>query len=192
VHSNVPWRHCFHLYREAFKTATDLDGLLMVTVNGKRVTCYQHMFGINPQWTKHMRLFGEAGTVKLATGTSPKLADRGVQCMMVGCAENHNGNLYHMWNLVTEHAHVTHNLICMKKMMPQKIVEEDKAQMLPDVEAAIMEWRIQEVLAPQEEPEPEVESVGGQETSDNEEEDEEHVPHVDEQTQRVTATTRYS
>jgi hypothetical protein len=45
---------------------------VMVTVNGKRATWYQHMFGSNPQWTKHLRLFGEAGTVKTATGTTAK------------------------------------------------------------------------------------------------------------------------
>ena len=64
VHANVPMKYQFHLYREAFKTATDLDGLVMVTMNGKRATCYQHMFGSNPWWTKHLRLFGESGTVE--------------------------------------------------------------------------------------------------------------------------------
>ena len=44
VHANIPWRYRFHLYREAFKTATDLDGLVMMLVNGKRATHYQHMF----------------------------------------------------------------------------------------------------------------------------------------------------
>jgi len=38
VDANVPMKYCFHPYREAFKTATDLDGLVMVTVNGKRDT----------------------------------------------------------------------------------------------------------------------------------------------------------
>jgi len=80
VHANVPMKYQFHLYREAFKTATDLDGLVMVTMNGKRATCYQHMFGSNPWWTKHLRLFEEVGIIKIATGTSTKLADRGVQC----------------------------------------------------------------------------------------------------------------
>jgi len=55
---------------EAFKTATDLDGLVMVMVNGKRATHYQHMFGSNLQWTKHLRLFGEVGTVKLVMGST--------------------------------------------------------------------------------------------------------------------------
>ena len=38
VHANIPWKYHFHLDREAFKTATDLDGLVMVMVNGKRAT----------------------------------------------------------------------------------------------------------------------------------------------------------
>ena len=45
VHANVPMKYRIHLYREAFKTATDLNGLMMVTVNSKRATHYQHMFG---------------------------------------------------------------------------------------------------------------------------------------------------
>jgi len=35
VNANIPWNYCFHLYREVFKTATDLNGLAMVMVNGK-------------------------------------------------------------------------------------------------------------------------------------------------------------
>ena len=90
------------MYREAFKTATDLDWLVMVMVNSKWATRYKHIFGGNPQWTKHLRLFVEAGTVKLATGNSPKLANRRVHFMMVGYAKNHDCDVYRMWNLVTE------------------------------------------------------------------------------------------
>jgi len=129
----------FHLYREAFKTTTDLDGLVMVAVNGKRATQYQHMFETNPWCTKHLRLFGAAGRVKTATGTSAKLADRGVQCMMVGYVENHDGDVYWMWNLLTEHVHVTHDIIWLKQMMFQKPVEEDLLCMLSEVEVALLE-----------------------------------------------------
>ena len=38
VHANIPWKCHFRLYREAFKTATDLEVLVMVTVNGKHST----------------------------------------------------------------------------------------------------------------------------------------------------------
>jgi hypothetical protein len=50
-----------------------------------------HMFGKTPEWASHLRTFGEAGTVKIKTDTTPKLHDRGVQCMFVGYAENHRG-----------------------------------------------------------------------------------------------------
>jgi len=72
------------------KTATNLDGLVMVTVNSKRTTQYQHMFGGN------LRLFGEARTVNMATRRSEKLANRRVPCMMVEYAENHDSDVYHM------------------------------------------------------------------------------------------------
>jgi len=60
---------------------------------------------------KQLRLLREAGTIKVVTGTSPKLADRGVQCMMVGYAENHNVDVFYMWNLVTEWVYLTRNII---------------------------------------------------------------------------------
>jgi hypothetical protein len=93
IRANIPWKYQFHLYREAFKMATDLDRFVIVSVNGKRASCYQHTFGQNPQWAKHLRLFGEAGMVKIVTNTSPKLSDKGVQCMMVGYVENHDGDV---------------------------------------------------------------------------------------------------
>jgi len=54
-----------------------------------------------PTLAKHLRLFGEAGTVKIVTNTSPKLSDKVVQCMMVGYGKNHYGDVYHIWNPVT-------------------------------------------------------------------------------------------
>ena len=55
-----------------------------------------------------------------ATGSSVKLADRGVQHMMVGYAENHDGDVYWMWNPLTEHVPVTWDIIWLKQMMFQK------------------------------------------------------------------------
>lgn len=193
VRANVLWKYRFHLYREAFKTATDLDGLVMVTVNGKRATRYQHMFGSNPRWVKHLRLFGEAGTLKIATGTTAKLADRGVQCMMVGYAENHDGDVYLMWNPLTERVHVTQDVIWLKQMMFQKRVEEDVPCLLPEVEAALVEQSFQEAGAPEAEPAAEMDEVQEQETSDpeDEEEDEGAISQAEEPTQWATATTRY-
>jgi len=138
-------------------------------MNGKWAAQYQHMFGSNLQWTKHLRLFREASTVKLARGTSLKLADRGVQRMMVGYAKHHDGDVYHMWNLVIEQVHVTCDIIFMNQTMFQKWVVEDEAQMLPDVEASIVEWGNQDISA---EEELEAKAEVGQETSNTEENEE--------------------
>ena len=37
---------------------------------------------------------GEAGTVKIKSKITPELADQGVQCMFVGYAHNHGGDVY--------------------------------------------------------------------------------------------------
>jgi len=49
-----------------------------------------------------LRKWGEAGTVKLKTKTTPKLGDRGATCMMVGYAGNHAGDCYEMLNMSTK------------------------------------------------------------------------------------------
>jgi hypothetical protein len=77
----------FHLFRETFKTANDLDGLIVMELNSKISTRYDHLYGVNPPWAKLLKNWGEEGTVK--TATTPKLAGRRVQCMMVGYAEQH-------------------------------------------------------------------------------------------------------
>jgi hypothetical protein len=106
VKANIPEKYRYHLFREAFCTATDLDGLVVMEVNGKRETRFFHMFGKTPEWESHLRTFGEAGTVKIKTDTTPKLHDRGVQCMFVGYAENHKGGVYRMWNPKTRKIHI--------------------------------------------------------------------------------------
>jgi len=59
----------------ALKTTTDLDWFVIVLVNGKRITVVLAYVGQKPHWLKHLTLFGEAGTVKIACDKSPKLAD---------------------------------------------------------------------------------------------------------------------
>jgi hypothetical protein len=47
VKANIPEKYRYHLFREAFCTATDLDGLVVIEVNGKRETRFFHTFGKN-------------------------------------------------------------------------------------------------------------------------------------------------
>jgi hypothetical protein len=98
VRANIPMNKIYLLFREAFKTATDLDSLVVTTVGTKKATRHEHFNGNNPKWMKFLRTWGEAGTVKVKTKTTPKLADRGVHCMFIGYADDHDGNVYRMWN----------------------------------------------------------------------------------------------
>jgi hypothetical protein len=81
------------LFREAFCTSSDLDGLVVIEVKGESATRYMHMYVKNPAWDEHLRTFGEDGTVNIKTDTMPKLHDRGVQCMHFRHAEDQKGGI---------------------------------------------------------------------------------------------------
>ena len=165
IQANVPFKYRFHLYREAFKTATDLDGLSLVKVKGKIATRYQHMFGKNPAWVKHLRTFGEAGTVKVKGKYTPKLSDRGAQCMMVGYAEQHDGDVYRMWNPLTRKIHVTRDVIWLKQMLFKKKVDEEAA--IPGAELGV-ETNLVESNQDNDDEEIEQETKGNEDTEDAE------------------------
>eukprot|EP00957_Ditylum_brightwellii_P156851 11938276-Ditylum_brightwellii.AAC.1 len=58
-------------------TATLLDGLVIVEVDGEKKTCYEHFHGNVPKFAKYLRTWGEVGTIKTHKKTTPKIADRG-------------------------------------------------------------------------------------------------------------------
>jgi hypothetical protein len=58
----------------------------------------------------------EAGTVKIKSDMTPKLADHGVQCVFVGYAIGRSGNTYHMWDPSTRHVHVSRDVIWLHQM----------------------------------------------------------------------------
>jgi hypothetical protein len=124
VRANIPMIKRYLLFREAFKTATDLDSLVVTTVGTNKTTRHEHFYGTNPKWMKFLRTWGEAVTVKVKTKTTPKLDDRGVHCMFIGYADDHDGDVYRMWNPKTERVRITRDVIWMKQMMFTKRVEE--------------------------------------------------------------------
>ena len=136
-----------------------------------------------------MRLFGEAGTVKTATSTSPKLADRGAQCMMVGYAESHDGDVYRMWNPVTRRVHITRDIIWMKQMLFQKKVDKVDAKLPPEVETTLIETdsaNETNEIGTDHDTEEGVETI-----IDNEDDGDDNEPlETTRETQWVTATTR--
>jgi hypothetical protein len=97
--ANLPLEMRYRLFREAFQTATLLDGLVPVEINGKISSRYDHWSGGKEQkFARHLRTWGEVGTVKTKSLATPKLADRGLQCMFVGYALDHSGDCYRMWD----------------------------------------------------------------------------------------------
>jgi hypothetical protein len=105
--ANGPLEVWYKIWRHAFKRATLLDGLTVITVGGKMATWYILWAGDNPKFADHLRTWGEAGSINTRVRGTPKIADCGTQCMMVGYSTNHAGNCYQMWDPVTGGVHGT-------------------------------------------------------------------------------------
>ena len=114
--ANVPLAKRYVLYREALDTATKLDGLTVLKIGNKEATRYEHWGVENPKFTKHMRVWGESGVVKVKKVGTPKLANRGVNCMFVGYASEHAGDCYRMYNEDTQRVHVTRDVRWLNRM----------------------------------------------------------------------------
>lgn len=125
VDANVPLETRYKLFREAFGTATKLDALVVVEIDGVKATRYKHFFGVNPDYAAHLRTWGEAGTVTVKSKFTPKVNDRGVQCMFIGYSDDHPGDVYRMWNPKTGGVHNSRDVIWLKRMFYQNEVTED-------------------------------------------------------------------
>jgi hypothetical protein len=80
--AQVPREEHHKMWGEVAKTATALDNLIAVTINGETKTRYEHAGLPVPLFVKHLRTFGEAGTVK--NMKDGKVGDRGITMMFVG------------------------------------------------------------------------------------------------------------
>ena len=65
----VPDDMCRKVVLEAIACATQLDGLVMIEINSKYSMHNTHMFGVNPKWTRNLRIWEEA---RVSTGTFGK------------------------------------------------------------------------------------------------------------------------
>jgi hypothetical protein len=99
--ANILLIFCYKVFKEAFKTSKLVDGLMAISIDGKVATRYTHLFGLDSKCSDYLQTWDEAGTVKVKTKATPKIADRGIQCMFVGYAINHAGDTYQMWDPTT-------------------------------------------------------------------------------------------
>jgi hypothetical protein len=126
VRANVTYESRYCLFRKAYKTAAMLDGFTVIEIAGKADTCYVHWCGENPKFTNSLCVWGEAGTVKIKTDKTPKLANRGVQFVFVGYALGHLGDTYRMWNPVADGVHQTRDVIWLWQMYCEPVVLPSK------------------------------------------------------------------
>jgi hypothetical protein len=114
--ANIPQRIKYKIFREAYKTAAILDEYVVIKRHSIEDTRYVHWCGANPNFTNHLHTWGEAGTVKVKTKTTPKIEDRGIQCIFVGYALSHTGDTYRMWDPKTGGIHVSRDVIWLNQM----------------------------------------------------------------------------
>jgi hypothetical protein len=114
--ANDPRKFRYLLWREVFRTATMLDGLMVTTIQDVTDTRYKHWGNPNPTFHRHLRTWGEAGTVKLKDKRAVKIDDRGYTCMFVGYPDLHASDNYRMWDPRSKRVHITRDVIWLNKM----------------------------------------------------------------------------
>jgi hypothetical protein len=115
--ANVPKKMRKLLMPEAVKTATHLDGLIPVEINGVLKTKYEHHLGVNPPFARALRTWGEAGTVTIKSRTfQPKDKARGVTCLLIGYSPEHPAGTYPMFDPSTKGVHMTRDVTWLRRM----------------------------------------------------------------------------
>ena len=113
-HASLPGAMWNKLCKEAFNTATKLDNLIAVEINGKVKARYEHVSEPVPKFAKKLQTWGEAGVV--TTGKDGKIGDRGSTCIFVSYADNHDGDCYRMFNPKTNQVLITWDVTWLKQM----------------------------------------------------------------------------
>ncbi len=117
IAAQVPDLQQFKLWPEAVMTATFLNNLVPVILNGESKARWEHTGHKLPVWVKNLQTFGEAGTVK--EGKKGNVLDRGVTMMFVGYNNYLSGNCYRMYNPVTSRVAITCDAIWLGRYITQ-------------------------------------------------------------------------
>ena len=107
---------------EAIACATQLDGLVVIELQGKVATRDIHVYGANPKWACNLHTWGEAGVVKI--GKNSKTGDRGTTMMFVGYPIDRESDSVRMWDPSTNRVVVTRDVIWLQRMHFERPVEE--------------------------------------------------------------------
>jgi hypothetical protein len=136
--ANVPMKIRYKVFTKAFKTATSLDGLTVIQIGNKEATRYEHWCGKNPDFSEYLRTWGEVGTVKTKLNATPRIGDRGIQCMFVGYLLDHTADCYEMWDPATSRVHQTRDVIWLNWMCYNRSEPTNNIVVEPDMEPVIV------------------------------------------------------
>jgi len=106
------------------KTATKLDGLVVTTINGKSQTRYEHFGYKIPKFASYLKTWGKAGIVKTKSKTEAKLKNKGTIYIMVGYADEHDGDCYRMYELINHYIYLTRDVVWLKRMYYPKPTDQ--------------------------------------------------------------------
>ena len=115
IAANIPQALRYVLFKEAFKHATNMDNLVIININGKEATRFEHFGDKLPTFVKAMKTWGKAGVVTLKNKATPKVGDRGKVCIFVGYADMHASDCYRMFDPETKRVHTTRDVRWLKR-----------------------------------------------------------------------------
>jgi hypothetical protein len=104
----------FKLWAETVMTATHLNNLVIMTLNGEKKTRWEHAGFKLPLRTKNLHTYGEAGTVK--EGKRRKVLVWGVTMMFIGCNQENPENCFRMFNPESSRVTLTRDIIWLGRM----------------------------------------------------------------------------
>jgi hypothetical protein len=135
IAAQVPDLQRSKLWPEVVMTATFLNNLVPVIMNGERKTRWEHAGHKLPSWVKNLQTFGEAGTVK--EKKKGKVLDRGVTMMFIVYNNYHSGNCYRMYTPVTSRVIITCNAIWLGRMYYSSQASHNLDKQMPIVSVPI-------------------------------------------------------
>jgi hypothetical protein len=106
----VPEEEKYKLLQEGIHHLTFLDGLMIKEIDSKKMTKFGHMYGKDPKIIMPLRIWGEAGIVKVTGKIKSKLKLRGSEGMLVGYTCNGAADTYWMYLLETNIIHETRDV----------------------------------------------------------------------------------
>ena len=162
------------LWAECASTCTKLDNLTP-SRNDENKCCHEAFYGNIPKYATELRTFGEIAIVtdhekkKIIN----KLNDRGRECMFVGYATNHAGDVYRFLNTKTHKIVKSRDTVWMNKTYGEYFKKNiDKLMIVEEEEVEhIIERGHMEALTPIEETDDDEDDVIEHETTVKEEEE---------------------